>query len=174
MQFSLESDLPKLDVITKNGPADKAGVKSGDIILSVNGTKGGSREKIQKLISPFKPGDKITLEIKRGEETKKIEVKLGSRSEVFANLPEAQRGRRDMQQFMFDTAASVSKRHEDFSEVLTHDSALRNNQMGTPLLDLNGKAIGLNIARFDRTGSYAITYKTLQPIIEKLIEEGKK
>jgi len=171
ISWSQESEVPKLDLITKNSPAEKAGLKPGDIILSVNSTKGETREKIQKLISPFKPGDMVTLEIKRGEETKKIEVKLGSRSEVFANQPG---GRTDFQTQMFDRFASVSKRKEDFPEALTHDSALKNNQMGTPLLDLNGKAIGLNIARFDRTGSYAITYKTLQPIIEKLIEEGKK
>lgn len=171
VQFALDTDLPKLDVITKNGPADKAGIKSGDIILSVNGTKAESREKIQGLIKPFKPGDKITLEIKRGEETKKIEVKLGSRSEIFANQPG---GRTDFQTQMFERAAGVSKRKEDFPDALTHDSALRNTQMGTPLLNLAGQAIGLNIARFDRTGSYAITYKTLQPIIEKMIEENKK
>ncbi|HQR06964.1 MAG TPA: trypsin-like peptidase domain-containing protein [Gemmatales bacterium] len=171
VQFALDTDLPKLDVITKNGPADKAGIKSGDIILSVNGTKADSREKIQGLIKPFKPGETITLEIKRGEETKKIDVKLGSRSEVFANLPG---NRSDFQTQMFERAAGVSKRKEDFPDALTHDSALRNTQMGTPLLNLTGQAIGLNIARFDRTGSYAITYKTLQPIIEKMIEENKK
>lgn len=176
VQFALESEEPRLEMVTKNGPADKAGIKSGDLILSVNGSKGLSREKIQGMLSKMKPGDKVKLEIKRKEETLKFEVTLGSRSEVFANQPGAGAGggRSDFQQMMFDRSAAISKRREDFPEVITHDSTLRNTQMGSPLLNLAGQAIGLNIARFDRTGSYAITYKTLQPIIEKLMEEGKK
>jgi len=75
---------------------------------------------------------------------------------------------------MFETAAGVSKRKEDFPEALTHDAALNGKQMGGPLLNLAGEAIGLNIARFDRTGTYAITYATMKPIIEKMMEEGKK
>lgn len=189
VQFAMDSEEPRLSLVTANGPADKAGIKRGDLILSVNGKSVSSREKIQEMLSTMKPGDKITLEVKRTVEstkkdkdkdkdedskkdiTVKIEVRLGSRSEVFANQAN---GRGDFQTKMFATAAGVSKRNEDFPDALTHDAALTAKQMGGPLLNLSGQAIGLNIARYDRTASYAIPYKTLQPIIEKLMEEGKK
>ncbi|MFT3881745.1 MAG: trypsin-like peptidase domain-containing protein [Gemmatales bacterium] len=168
-------DEVQVGAVTPKGPAEKAGLKAGDTIITVNGTKVDSREKINALLKPMKPGDKVTLEIKRKDEKLKIEVTLGSRDDVFKSELAGQRGgRSDFQTQMFDRAAGVSKRKEEFPDALTHDSALRNTQMGTPLLNLAGQAIGLNIARFDRTGSYAITYKTLQPIIEKMIEENKK
>lgn len=177
VQFVMDSEEPRMGLVTKNGPADKAGIKAGDLVHTLDGKPVASREKMQDMLKPMKPGDKITLEIKRKDEAKKdvtlkIEVRLGSRTEVFAN--QAGGGRGDLQTRMFESAAGVSKRKEDFPEALTHDAALTSKQMGGPLLNLAGQAIGLNIARFDRTGSYALTYKTLQPIIEKLMEEGKK
>lgn len=179
VQFAMDSEEPRMGVVTKNGPADKAGIKVGDIILTVNGKEVTTREKVQQMLKPMNPGDKVILEIKRKntnedkEEKLKIEVKLGARSEIFANQMGGG-GRGDLQAALFARAAGVSKRNEDFPEVLTHDAALRSQQMGGPLLNLAGQAIGLNIARFDRTGSYAITYKTLQPLIEKLKEGEKK
>ncbi len=177
VQFTANSEDPIFEQVTKGGPAEKAGIKAGDFVLTLNGKAVSKREEFQKLLQPMKPGDKVTLEIKRTETdkketTKKIVVTLGSRADVFANTPLG--GPRDFQSRMFETAAGVSKRKEDFPEALTHDAALNGKQMGGPLLNLAGEAIGLNIARFDRTGTYAITYATMKPIIEKLMEEGKK
>lgn len=177
VRFTTTSEDPVFDQIEKGGPADKAGLKSGDFVLSLNGKPITKREQFQQMLQPMKPGDKVTLEVKRTDSnkkeiTKKIEVRLGSRSDVFANTPLG--GPRDFQSRMFETAAGVSKRKEDFPEALTHDAALNGKQMGGPLLNLAGEAIGLNIARFDRTCTYAITYATMKPIIEKMMEEGKK
>lgn len=176
VQFSADLESVKLDSVTKNGPAEKAGIKAGDTLLSIDGVVYKSREEITKALSKMKPGQVIKVEVQRmkDKETEKLklDVTLGDRAKVFADQPSGRRS--DMQTAMFDAAAGVSKRKEDFPEAVTHDSALRNAQMGGPLLNLYGQAIGLNIARFDRTGSYALTYKTLQPIIQKMIEEGKK
>ncbi|MFO0813930.1 MAG: trypsin-like peptidase domain-containing protein [Gemmatales bacterium] len=167
----------KIGMVTANGPAAKAGLQKGDIIISLNGKAITSREQMQDSLQPMKPGEKIKLEVKRKNakedktETLKFEVKLGSRNEIF---PELAGGRSELQAQMFESAANVSSRKENFPEALTHDAALTAKQMGGPLLNLAGQAIGVNIARFDRTGSYAIPYKSLQPIIEKMIEEGKK
>ncbi|HMP17260.1 MAG TPA: PDZ domain-containing protein, partial [Gemmatales bacterium] len=177
VQFSMTSEDPILEQVTKNGPADKAGIKPGDRVLTLNGKEISNRAQMQNMLQPMKPGDKVTLEIKRleadkQEVTKKIVVTLGSRADVFSNTQLG--GPSDFRSRMFETAAQVSKRKEDFPEALTHDAALGAKNMGGPLLNLAGEAIGINIARFDRTGTYAITYSTLKPVIEKMLAEARQ
>ena len=63
------------DVI-EDGPAAKGGVKSGDVILSVNG-KGVERStQLPGVISAIKPGDTAKLEIWRDGKTKTLGVKV--------------------------------------------------------------------------------------------------
>ena len=63
------------DVI-EDGPAAKGGVKSGDVILSVNG-KGVERStQLPGVISAIKPGDTANLEIWREGKTKTLAVKV--------------------------------------------------------------------------------------------------
>ena len=59
--------------VVKDSAADKAGVKSGDIILEINGQKIQGANTLRKTIQKFKVGDIITLKILR--ETKEIELK---------------------------------------------------------------------------------------------------
>jgi len=65
--------------IFPNSPADKVGLRAGDIILELNGEKITPERKLAKIIMKYSPGDKITLKILRGEEEKEIKVTLGER-----------------------------------------------------------------------------------------------
>ena len=58
----------------------KAGVKAGDVITAVDGTSVSSAERLRAIISSHKPGDTLTLTVKRSGETKTFKVTLGSRS----------------------------------------------------------------------------------------------
>jgi serine protease Do len=42
-------------------------------------------------------------------------------------------------------------------------------QCGGPVVDLDGRAIGLNIARADRTASYAIPSATVRKLVAELL-----
>jgi serine protease Do len=64
---------------------------------------------------------------------------------------------------------SLSKRKSDFPAALTHDIVLQAPQCGGPLLDLEGRAVGLNIARVDRTATYAIPAAALRTVIADLL-----
>ena len=46
--------------------------------------------------------------------------------------------------------------------IIQHDLPLPPEAMGGPVLDINGKAIGLNMARVDRVTTYALTAKIVQ------------
>ena len=47
--------------VTKGSPAEKAGIKKGDVITKVNETKIESPESLFETIHNFKPGDKVKV-----------------------------------------------------------------------------------------------------------------
>jgi serine protease Do len=65
-----------LNEIEKNGAAEKAGLKRGDIILKINGILVDSRSNFDEQLSYYKPGDKVAVEYKRGNKIKSVEVEL--------------------------------------------------------------------------------------------------
>jgi putative serine protease PepD len=60
-------------------PAAKAGLKAGDVITKVDGTSIGSSDELQQAIDSLKPGDRVTLAIRRGGQTRTVQVTLGTR-----------------------------------------------------------------------------------------------
>ena len=66
--------------VVEDGPADKAGIKSGDIIVKVGDIEVGRAGTVSTLIGEYKAGDTVTLTIRRGDETKTINVTLGAYS----------------------------------------------------------------------------------------------
>ena len=69
----------KLGEITKDSPADKAGLKPGDIVVRFGGKEVESYEGMRKMLQRQKPGDEVVLEVKRGDETKELRLTLGKR-----------------------------------------------------------------------------------------------
>ncbi|MFE6696950.1 trypsin-like peptidase domain-containing protein [Streptomyces sp. NPDC057718] len=66
--------------VTKGGPADKAGIKSGDIITQVEGQRVHSGEELIVKIRAHRPGDDLDLKLTRGGEERTVTLKLGSAS----------------------------------------------------------------------------------------------
>lgn len=67
--------------VINDSPADKAGLKDGDIITKVNDKTVGQQGGLGSLIAEYLPGEKITLEVIRDDKTQKLELVLGAYSE---------------------------------------------------------------------------------------------
>ncbi len=67
--------------IFPGSPAEKVGLKEGDIILEFNGEKITTENPLAKIIMKYTPGEKVILKILRGGKEKTIEVTLAERSE---------------------------------------------------------------------------------------------
>jgi len=57
-----------LSDVTPGGPADKAGLKSGDIVLSLNGKTMDSARQLDVNLYRYKLGDKVSVRVLRGDE----------------------------------------------------------------------------------------------------------
>ena len=64
--------------VTPGSAADKAGIKAGDVVTKVNDRVIGQSEDLAATIRSFAPGTKVTLTIQRGNDTRTVNVTLGS------------------------------------------------------------------------------------------------
>ncbi len=62
---------------TRDSPAEKAGLKPGDIILKMDNYHFATLEELKYYLSKYKPGDEVILYVSSGNEQKYIKVTLG-------------------------------------------------------------------------------------------------
>ncbi len=67
-----------VESVEKDSPAEKAGLKAGDIITAVGSTKLDASHSLGDLIAAQKPGTKVDLSVTRGTQTMTITVELGT------------------------------------------------------------------------------------------------
>ena len=67
--------------VQKGSPAEKAGLKEGDVILKVDDQDVRSHEELVSIIHTYKPGDTAVLTIERKGKIMKVQVTFGSSSE---------------------------------------------------------------------------------------------
>lgn len=63
--------------VLKDGPADKAGIKSGDVVDFAKSADVDSIDDVLQAVSKLGEGDRIKMRIKRGEEKKDLTIELG-------------------------------------------------------------------------------------------------
>ena len=67
------------DAIVPGSPADRAGLRDGDIITAVNGQRIDAGHVLDDVLTQYKPGDEITMTVLRDGQTLEVKVKLGLR-----------------------------------------------------------------------------------------------
>jgi len=67
--------------VEKGGPADKAGVEPGDVILRFDGKPVGSSEDLPRIVGTTRPGSKVTMQVWRNKGARDVQV-------VVAEMPD--------------------------------------------------------------------------------------
>jgi len=68
--------------VSKGGAADKAGIKPGDVLLTIDSVKITNSASVQETVSRFSPGDKVEVEVLRDGKKKVFKVEfLGTAQE---------------------------------------------------------------------------------------------
>jgi serine protease Do len=156
---SPDGNGPYIQQTLANGAAERAGLLPGDRITHVAEKPTPKVRDVKEAISAFEPDDTVKVKIIRADQETEITVVLSNFSTM---MPE------DRANFQNSLGSTLSMRRSGFPMVLQHDTVLRSEYCGGPLVDLTGKAVGINIARAGRVESYALPAATVKEILEKL------
>ncbi len=159
IQFDSSTPAPRIEDLMKGYGAAKAGLKPGDVIVALNGTAVTNREQVIDLVREFREGQRVKLLIQRAEHQFESEIAL------MAPKIEESRWERYREQRL---VGEVSRRAEGFEAAIEHDTVLAPWLCGGPLVNLDGKAVGLNIARAGRVTTYALPAKLVKKCFEDL------
>ena len=162
VEFAFTGTAPKIQALLPGLGAEKAGLKPGDVIVGMNHATVTNREQVVEALRDFREGQTVKLRVRREEKEFDAEVRLmAPRSgQLGAEVNPQQRQSR--------LTGEVSQRSEGFEQAIEHDSVLHPWLCGGPLVNLDGKAIGLNIARAGRVTTYALPARLVKRIFDNL------
>ncbi|MCA9213620.1 MAG: PDZ domain-containing protein [Planctomycetales bacterium] len=140
--------------------AARAGIHEGDIVIGVDGQQIGSMMAVVRMISTHLPGDEISFEVTRDDEPITFSAVLGRRDDL-----DVENG--DFQSYL---GGDLSSRRSGFPSVIQHDTFLLPEHCGGPIVDLEGRVVGLNIARAERIASYALPNNVVAASIKRMLD----
>ena len=150
--------------VTKRSGADRAGLERGDVILTMQGKKVTTTDRLIEILTKYQPDEKVQISINRGKDSLDLEAILGKRPAARADQNDKWGG------------GPFSERRYGFPKVIPHDSAIKPEQCGGPLLNSDGQVIGVNIARAVRVATYAVPVNEVKKFVDQnkaLVETAK-
>ena len=147
--------------IVNGSPAEEAGLRADDVITHVDGEALQDPFAFGSKIRTYRAGDKVEFTYRRGEEEEKIGVKLASR-------PEEQSS--DRFRRMNEMSGPLSDRLSGFPLALQHDIPLDPSVCGGPLLDLQGRCVGINVSRAGRVKTFAVPTTDIRKLLSSVDE----
>jgi serine protease Do len=134
--------------VEKGGPADKAGLKSGDVIRAVDGQPIVASSDLPTLIGESSPGRTVQLEIWRQGKREALSVRLGDASDKSAKVAKSDEGAGKgklglaLRQLQPQEKRDAGVEGGLAIEAVGGPAALAGVQPGDVLLAINGKPVG--------------------------------
>ena len=151
--------------IVNGSPAEDAGLEADDIITHVDGLALNDPFAFGSKIRTYRAGDKVEFTYQRGGEVDKVKVKLASR-------PQEQSS--DRFRRMNEMSGPLSERLSGFPLALQHDMPISPAVCGGPLLDLQGRCLGVNVSRAGRVKTLAIPASDIRKLLASVDEMSAK
>jgi len=146
----------KIESLEAKGGAAKAGLKKDDVIIELNGKSTPGQETLRSFLENLRPGDSVKLKVLRAGEEKEFKATLTG---------QLQQSRGDIQNAM---GGELSGRRSGFPAILQTDMVVEPRDCGGPVVDLDGKVLGVNIARAGRVETWILPSENIRPLIADL------
>ncbi len=155
VQAHLDGKSRKLlvDYVSDDSPAQRAGIRVGDELRSVNGVDMDQRDQLFRELRKHKSGEQIELVVVRNALEMTVQPKLVAYPH---RDPSDQWG-----------GGPFSIRRFGFDDIIVHDTVIQPSQCGGPLVDTDGRVVGINIARSLRVASYSLPAAVVAEFVEQ-------
>jgi len=148
-----------IDRAEPGGAAAAGGLRTGDVILSIDGRTIANDFALRSYLWRTTPGQEVRLVVKRGEEQFERTVRVRSRALGFeSERPHAADN------------LDVSVRRDGFELAVQHDAHVLPRECLAPALDARGRVVGLHVARMDRPGSLLLPASVVDERLTVLLE----
>jgi len=146
--------------VSPSGPARAAGLRRGDRIVALDGLPTLTAAELATAIRAGAIGDRVTIDYCREGLWRQTEATLVPMADAQSDRPR----RRDLA-----FSGPVSERRQGFPAAFSHDSVLPADACGGVVVGLDGRAVGLSIARFDRTTTHALPAAAVRAALARLL-----
>lgn len=163
-----------LDDVVKGSPAAMGGLRSGDIITAINNQAFKGYTEMRNTLQKLQPGSSILISYRRDNRSHLTKIELGSRPQQLDPRRVPQKRMDEMQRM----GAVPSRVRHNFPNVIQSDMPIQpdetpnnprddfSNECGGPVVDLNGKPVGITIARGSRIKTFIIPTDTLVKLLK--------
>ena len=150
----------KVAEVTEGSSAAEAGLQAGDIILKIGDRPISGVLELRNAMSGLKPGDTVRVVFQRDGEEKTAEALLGNRPE----FPQFSGARIAAMERM---GTEISRVRSGFPSAIQSDMRPRPDQIGGPVVNLNGEVVGITLARADRTRSFFMPAASVESMLAR-------
>ena len=154
----------KIDIVSKDTGAEAAGLKKGDVILKVGERAISGLLELKNALTGVVPGDKVSLWVDAGKGGRLLDVVVGNRPQ----LPQFSGQRLQQMERM---GGPISQVRDSFTRVIQTDMRPKPNQVGGPVVDLQGRVMGITMARADRTRSFVMPSAAVVELLKQDAED---
>ena len=117
---------------------------------------------LDDIIKGHKIGDSVSIVVLRDGKETSMDIEL---AEEDAPPPPPGNGRPNVK-------GPINDRYTHMGKVIQHDGVVLPSQQGSPVFDLRGNLVGFNIARADRTRTFALSAREIAKILAELTAKG--
>ena len=150
----------KVANVAEESGAAVAGLKRGDVILKVAERGISGLLELKNALIGWLPGQTVPLVVESAGKSRVLEVLLGNRPKM-----EQMFGARLQQ--MERMGGEISQVRTSFKRAIQTDMRPTPSQIGGPVVDLQGRVVGLTLARADRTRSFIMPAAAVLELLEQ-------
>jgi S1-C subfamily serine protease len=117
------------------------------VVLTIAGKEIHDEKDVYQCVNGHLPGERVTVRLIRDGQRRELTLELAAQPLI------------------------ASKHYADFPTLFEHDMPLSLRQCGGPVVDLNGKAVGITMSR-GQYGCMAIPSDCIQRLLPELMKSG--
>ncbi len=157
VQLSTQKEAPSVVSVVVGSGAEAAGIREGDIIKELDGKPMAKQREVLDYLRSVPAGNRISVVVERDGNDVAMQAQMMDLSRSLLDPTE------------MEVNGRISARSTGFRDVIQHDTVLSPSDCGGPLIDVEGNAVGINIARAGRVCSYALPARVVASSVEEML-----